>query len=221
MLQPATLKYLGALKKNNDREWFEKNREKYDVARADFDSFIAELIKSIGRKNKQVAGLLPKECVYRIYRDVRFSKNKAPYKTNFAASITEGGRKSGKAGFYIHIEPGGKSDSILGGGVWMPEATVLKAIRQEVQYNTDEFKKIISNNDFIKCFGKLEDEKLKTVPKGFDKNDPDIELYKYTSYLISLQLKDSEVISSALLKKATFAYKTMLPFLNFLNRAVS
>lgn len=219
MLQPATLKFLKSLKKNNDREWFEKNREKYDEAKADFEKFIGELIKSVGKTNKQIAGLLPKDCVYRIYRDVRFSKNKAPYKTNFAASITEGGRKSGKAGFYVHIEPGGNWGSILAGGIWMPEAPVLKAVRQEIQYNTKEFKKIIQGKEFSKLFKELEDQKLKTVPKGYDKNDPDIELFKYTSYLVSHELKDSDLTSPVLLKKATFAYKTMLPFLNFINRS--
>ena len=219
MLQPATIKFLKSLKKNNNREWFEKNREKYEEARADFEKFIGELIKSMSKVNKKIAGLTPKDCVYRIYRDVRFSKDKAPYKTGFAASITEGGRKSCNAGFYIHIEPGGKWESILAGGIWMPEAAVLKSMRQEIQYNTNEFKKIIRHKDFVKWFDTLEDQKLKSSPKGFDKNDPDIELFKYTSYLISHKVKERELTSPGLVKKATFAYTTMLPFLNFINRS--
>ena len=221
MLLPSTIKFLKALKKNNNREWFAANREKYDLARADFENFITELIKAISKKDKRIAGLTSKECVYRIYRDVRFSKNKAPYKSNFSASINSGGRKSGKAGFYIQVEPDGESGSMFAGGHWMPEAPVLKAIRQEIQYHTDDFKKIIHHKDFTKWFGALEAEQLKTVPKGFDKNDPDIQLFKYTSYIVSHGLKEKELLSKDFLKKGAEAYQAMLPLLDFLNRATA
>ncbi len=221
MLQASTLKFLKALKKNNNREWFEANRAKFDEAKADFENFVAELLKAISKTDKRLAGLSPKDCVYRIYRDVRFSKNKDPYKTNFAASINEGGRKSGKAGFYIQIEPDGEWGSFFAGGRWMPEAPVVKAIRQEIQYNTAEFKKIIQHKDFKKWYGALEEQKLKTVPKGFDKNDPDIELFKYTSFIATHDLKEEELLEKSLVKKGADSYKVMMPFLNFLNRASS
>lgn len=220
MLNQATLKFLRLLKKNNDRDWFAKNRDKYEEARVDFENFIDELIKAISKTDKRIAGLAAKDCVYRIYRDVRFSKNKDPYKTSFAASITHGGRKSGKAGFYVHVEPGGEWGSMLAGGMWMPEAPVLKAIRQEIQFNTKEFKKIIQQKDFIRWFEQLEDQKLKKVPKGFDKDDPEVELYKYTSYLVSYQLKEIDLTSSGLIKKAYDIYKAITPFNDFLNRSL-
>ena len=221
MLHPSTLKFLKSLKKNNNREWFASNREKYDLARADFENFIAELIKAISKKDKRIAGLTPKECVYRIYRDVRFSKNKAPYKSNFSASINSGGRKSGNAGLYIQIEPDGEWGSMFAGGHWMPEAPVLKAIRQEIQYHSNDFKKIISHKDFTKWFGGLEDQQLKKAPKGFDKNDPDIHLFKYTSYIVSHGLNEKELISKDLVKNGAAAYQAMLPLLDFLNKATA
>lgn len=221
MLQPSTLSFLKSIKKNNNREWFEKNRDKYESAKADFDKLIADIINEVSKVNKNVAGLLPKDCVHRIYRDVRFSKNKDPYKSNFAAAIIEGGRKSGKCGFYIHVEPTGQMGSLFAGGFWMPEGDKLKAIRQEIHYNTAEFKRIISNKDFKKQFGELEEMKLKTVPKGYDKNDPDIELYKYTSYIVSHDLDEADYTKPSIVKKAADAYKALLPFINFLNRAVS
>jgi uncharacterized protein (TIGR02453 family) len=219
MLQASTFKFLKDLGKNNDRNWFEKNRARYETAKSDFDNFTATVIGEFSKVDKRLAGLEVKDSVYRIYRDVRFSKNKTPYKTSFSASINEGGRKSGKGGFYFQIDPIGEWKSFVAGGVWMPEAPKLKAIRQEIQYNTDEFKKILAAKDFKKWFGTLEEQKLKTVPKGFDKNDPDIELFKYISFIVSHEIEEKDFYSKSIIKKFTDTYKAMLPLLNFLNRA--
>src|SRR5436190_1846618 len=142
MLQPSTLKFLKDLRKNNNREWFETNRKRYEIAKGDFEQFVAALIKELTKVNKNFAGLEPKDCVFRIYRDVRFSKDKTPYKSNLSASVKEGGKKSGRCGIYIHIEPDGDWGNMIAGGFWQPEAPLLKSIRQEIEYHTDEFKKI-------------------------------------------------------------------------------
>ncbi len=217
MIKASTISFLKALKKNNDREWFDKNRERYSMAKEDHHIFIEQLIKDFSKVNPMLKGLTAKDCVFRIYRDVRFSKNKDPYKTNMGAGINPGGKKMEMAGAYIHIEPG---RSFIAGGRWMPDAPTIKAIRQEIDYNLPKFKKIISDKNFVKQFKKLEDEKLKTAPKGYPKDHPEIELLKYTSYIVSRELDDKLIQSKDLIKELTIAYKTMLPFLNFLNEAV-
>ena len=153
MLQPTTLKFLKDLKKNNTREWFEKNRKSYEAAKEDFASLITAVIAQFGKKDNYLSNLTAKECVYRINRDVRFSKNKAPYKNNMAASMISGGKKSNLAGYYLHIEPGGKS--IVGGGRYMVEPDQLKKIRQEIDYSWNEFNKIIHNKKFVACYKDL------------------------------------------------------------------
>src|SRR5471030_2771432 len=139
MLKPSTLKFLKDLKKNNERDWFEKNRKAYEAAREDFASLIDAVIAEFGKKDKTIASLTAKECMYRINRDVRFSKNKAPYKNNMAASLIEGGKKSIFAGYYFHFQPG--ANSFVGGGRYMVEPDLLKKIRQEIDYSWTEFHK--------------------------------------------------------------------------------
>jgi uncharacterized protein (TIGR02453 family) len=220
MIQPSTLRFLRDLAKNNTRDWFEQNRDRFENAKSDFDAFIAKLLKELSKIDPTLGGLEVKDCVFRIYRDVRFSKNKTPYKVNFSASIKSGGRKSNKCGFYIQVEPKGDWGSFLAGGYWMPEAPVLRLLRQEVEYNTDEFKKIIGNRNFKKWFNELEDHKLKKAPKGVDPEHPDMELLKYTSFIATHALTDKEILSDDFLKICVNGYKSMKPLLDFLNRAV-
>jgi uncharacterized protein (TIGR02453 family) len=221
MLEKSTFKFLRQLVKNNNREWFAAKRSLYEAAKADFEKLVEEIIAALIKVDSKFTGLTVQNSVYRIYRDVRFSPDKSPYKSNFAASINAGGRKSGNAGMYFQIDPTGEWGSFIAGGMWMPSAEKLKAIRQEIEYNTDEFRQILSNKEFKKWFGGLEDQKLKTIPRGYDKNDPDIELYKYTSYLISHQFDEEEFYSDDIVKKIIQSYKLMQPLLNFLNRAVA
>lgn len=218
MLNPATINFIKSIKKNNNRDWFETNKNKYEVAKADFEKFIDEIIKEFTKINPALKGLEAKKCTFRIYRDVRFSKNKEPYKTNMGASINEGGKKMEMAGVYIHIEPGNKS--FIAGGRYMPMPPELKAIRQEIEYNPKNFKKIIEDKSFKKHFGGLEDIKLKTNPKGFDKGSPDIELLKYTSYIATRNLDDKLIGSKDLIKELTASYKTLMPLIKFLNEAM-
>ncbi len=221
MLQPSTLKFLKDLKKNNAREWFENNRPKYEAAREDFAALIDSVIKQFGKKEEGIASQTAKECMYRINRDVRFSKNKAPYKNNMAASLISGGKKSDNAGYYIHIQPGG--ESFIGGGRYMVEPDQLKKIRQEIDYNWEEFNKIIHNKKFTACYGELEREgmSLSREPKGYEKDNPAIEYIKLKSWVATTPLTDADITGKDLVKKITAAFETLQPLITFLNRGLN
>ncbi|MBK8876689.1 MAG: DUF2461 domain-containing protein [Bacteroidetes bacterium] len=216
MITKRTLDFLKALKKNNNREWFDVNRSKYEEAKADFEKFVETLLPLLSKENSKLKDLKVKDCVFRIYRDVRFSKNKDPDKTNCGAYFVEGGKKSSKAGYYIQIEPG---NSFLAGGCWMPEAPVLKAIRQEIDYNLKDFEKIVKGKVFKSRFGEMTDARLKTTPKGYDAENPAINYLRQTSFTVMASIKDKDLSGAAFTKEAAKAYKEMLPFLKFLNVA--
>jgi uncharacterized protein (TIGR02453 family) len=220
MIQKSTLDFLKALKKNNNKDWFDKNKEKYLAAKQNIDEMATELIKSFSSFDKKLTGLKVKDCVFRIYRDVRFAKDKTPYKTNMGCAISPGGRKAEEAGFYIHIEPG---KSFLAGGRWMPPADHLKKIRQEIDYNGKKFHKILSDKNFKKEFGELdqsEEYRLSRPPKGYYKNHPDVELLKLNSFIVWHEYNEKEITSKNFLKEITKTAKLMKPFLDFLNEAV-
>ncbi len=217
MIQISTFEFLNKLKKNNSKEWFDKNRTLYETAKTDFQKFIDELIVSISNFDTSIKHLKAKECMFRINRDVRFSNNKSPYKTNMGASISPGGKKSFSAGYYLHIEP---SNSFLAGGMWQPPSPQINAIRQEIDYNVDEFKKIISDKIFKKHFKTLsQEDKLKTAPKGYEKTHPDLDLLKYKSYIVVEEFTDEEVLSKNFLKQCTSGFQAMYPLNKFLRMA--
>ena len=147
MLEPQTLQFLRQLKKNNNKEWFDSHRAQYEAARIDFSNFIQLLIDALQKTDGTITGITARDCLFRINRDIRFSKDKKPYKSNFGASIKRGGRKSGFAGYYFHCEPGA---SFVGGGLWMPEAPVLRSLRQEIDYNWEEFQALLKEKNFRK-----------------------------------------------------------------------
>ena len=221
MLQTTTLKFLKDLKKNNTREWFEKNRKAYEAAKEDMANLVNQVIAQFGKKDASIANLTAKDCMYRINRDVRFSKNKAPYKNNMAASLISGGKKSDLAGYYIHIQPGG--ESMVGGGRYMVEADQLKKIRQEIDYSWDEFSKIIRSKKFVGVYGDLEKGEgmsLTREPKGYEKDNPAIEYIKLKSWIATTPLTDADLTSKDLVKKITAALEALLPMIEFLNRAL-
>ena len=149
MVQKTTLQFLTDLKKNNTKEWFDANRKRYEAAKEDVQNITEKLIKSIGVHDEDIAQLQVKECTFRINRDVRFSKNKAPYKSNISAIFSKGGKKADTAGYYVHIEPGG---AFVAAGYWSPEAKKLASVRQEIDYNFEEWKKILSAKKFKETF---------------------------------------------------------------------
>ncbi len=220
MIQKSTLDFLKNLKKNNEREWFDSNKDKYLAAKSNVDSFVEDVIKSFTSFDKSLAGLKAKDCVFRIYRDVRFSKDKSPYKTNMGAGINRGGKKMEIAGYYLHIEPG---KTMIAGGRWMPSGDHLKKIRQEIDYNGKQLHKILSDKNFKKLFGGLDNSdeyKLVRPPKGYDKDHKDVELLKLNSYLVWHEFSDKDVLSKNFLKNLTATAKAMKPLLDFLNTAI-
>ncbi len=209
--------FLGKLKTNNNREWFQANKSLYEDARGEFEQCIAILIPVIRGIDPGVDVVSPKECLFRIFRDVRFSKDKSPYKTNFGAFIARGGRKSPYAGYYVHIEPGG---SFVGGGAYMPESPYLKAIRNEIFENVEAYKAIIQAEPFRNYFGGMFGEKLKTAPKGFPKEFPDIDLLKNKHYAVTHRVEDEFWFSDNLIDELTEIFSALYVLNRFLNNAI-
>lgn len=222
MLQTTTLKFLQALKKNNSKEWFDVNRKQYEIAKTDFAALVDAVIKSFGKTDHSIATLSAKECVFRINRDVRFSKNKEPYKTNMGASITAGGKKIQMAGYYFHLEPGGKS--FVGGGLYMAEPDKLKKVRQEIDYNWDAFSKILNNKKFKEHYADLdrsEGMSLVREPKGYEKDNPAIDYIKLKSWIALKPIPDKVLTEKELVKTITVAFEALYPLIIFLNEALS
>jgi uncharacterized protein (TIGR02453 family) len=220
MLQHSTLKFLKNLKKNNTKEWFDANRKIYESAKQDFEMLIQTVITQHSKKDEEIASLKPKDCMFRINRDVRFSKDKSPYKTNMGAFINRGGKKSIYAGYYFHCEPG---ENFVGGGLWMPMPDALKKVRQEIDYCFDEFSKIISNKKFKMIYGDVhrgEDMILSRPPKGYDDSNPAIEFIKLKSFIAMQKLDDKDITDKNLSKKITNAFDALQPLIKFLNRAL-
>jgi uncharacterized protein (TIGR02453 family) len=220
MLQATTIKFLKDLKKNNNKPWFDANRKKYEEAKKDFELFIQTIIDKHGKKDATIKELKAKDCMFRINRDIRFSKDKTPYKINMGASINRGGRKSVFAGYYFHCEPG---DSFVGGGIWVPMPPELKKVRQEIDYNFDEFKKIIDAKKFKSVYGELSKSdgiSLTKVPQGFEKDNPAADYLKLKSFIALQPLKDTDLTSKDLIKKVTDAFETLQPLLEFINKAL-
>ncbi len=211
--------FLTQLKANNNREWFQENKKMYEVARKEVEAFVSQMVVTLSEIDKSVQTPLVKDCMFRIYRDVRFGADKSPYKTNFGAFIARGGRKSMYPGYYFHFEPGA---SMLAGGVYIPQPDTLKLLRNEVYYNTREFKSILAKPSFKKHFAHLGDfDKLKKAPKDFPADFPDIDLLKYKSYIVSENIPDKVVLSDTYLTHVQEMIKELQPFMAFLNKAIS
>jgi uncharacterized protein (TIGR02453 family) len=208
-----TLTFLKQIKKNNNREWFEKNKATYLKSKEEYELVVQKVINNIAKFDAKVAGIEAAKATFRIYKDVRFSKDKTPYKTNFGASINPGGKKSLVAGYYMHAEPG---NSFLAGGCYMPEPDKLNAIRQEIDYNFADFKKILNHKDFKKYFGEISDEgKLVNPPKGYDKENPAIEILKNKHFIVLHKVDDKKLLSADFPKYAATVFKAMQPFILF------
>jgi uncharacterized protein (TIGR02453 family) len=217
-MKRTILSFLEQLQENNNREWFQVNKSLYDETKREFEVFIDSLIPAIAKFDDTVKQMTAKDCIFRIFRDVRFAKDKSPYKTNFGAFIAKGGRKNHGPGYYFHMQPG---ECFLSGGVWMPEPEVTKKIRQEIYYNIDEFKNILNSNMFLKYFSGIDDwDRQKTAPKEYPKDFPDIELLKNRSFTISHKLDEKILLSNKLFDYTIGVYRIMQPYNAFLSRAV-
>lgn len=221
MLAPKTLQFLTKLKKNNSREWFNQHRDDYDAAKENFVELVNQILASSSQFDEDLSLLTYKDCIFRINRDVRFSKNKDPYKNNMAAYFVKGGKKSWLAGYYFHCEPGGKS--FIGGGLYGGEPDQIKKVRQEIDYNWLAFKGILENKTFKKIFGDLSKEEgmsLIREPKGYEKDNPAIDYIKLKNFIVSVPVTDEELTDKKLIKKIITCFAAMQPLLRFLNRAM-
>lgn len=211
MLQKETLNFLSELEKNNNREWFAENKSWYENSRNDFEHLVSELIQSMAQIDLQIKYLNPKKCIFRIYRDIRFSKDKTPYKTHFGAVLNE---KKG-CGYYIHIQPG---NSFLTCGYYDLTSSQLKNIRKGIYEDYESFQNIISEKTFKKEIGDLsqDDTKLKRVPNGFDKDSPAAEYLKLKNFYVIKNLPQEKLFSNDFIAYATHIYTLMQPFYEYL-----
>jgi uncharacterized protein (TIGR02453 family) len=214
------LDFLKKLSKNNNREWFEKNKHRYLEIKDDFELFVADLLQEMITFDEALAGLNPKKLTFRIYRDIRFSKDKTPYKTNISAGISPLGKGMGVPGYYFQIEPGNKS--MVASGLYLPSTENLSKIRQEIDYNGEALMNIMNERRFKKNFGKFwNEDKLKTMPKGFAKDHPHIEYLKLKSFIVIHSFTDADVTNKKFLKNLLESMKSAKPLNDFLTEALA
>ncbi|MFC4231393.1 DUF2461 domain-containing protein [Parasediminibacterium paludis] len=210
MIQKETLNFFKDLEQNNNKPWFEANKSRYEAAKENYLQFIEALLPHI-RKIESIFEKDLKKYASRVYRDIRFSKDKSPYKNNISGLI-ERAPDNKKCPFYINVQLG---ETFIGGGVWQPDAELLNKVRQEIDYNGSEFNNIINKKSFIDTFGKLSGEALVRPPKGYDADNPNIELLKLKQYIIHKKFEDDVVCSNDFIKEIVICYKEALPFFHF------
>jgi uncharacterized protein (TIGR02453 family) len=211
------LNFLADLKNNNDKDWMDKNKGRYQEARQAFERLVAVLIDRIGLFDDSVAGIQPKTCIFRLNRDIRFSNDKRPYKENMGAFISGMGKKAVDGGYYIHLEPG---KSMIAGGSYMPPGDILSKIRQEIDYNPEALISFIEGEPFRKYFGEFGGERLKTAPKGYPADHPHIDLLNLKSLIVAHYLNDDQVIREDFIHYAAEVFGAMKPLNDFLKAAI-
>lgn len=209
--------FLTALQGHNDKAWFDEHRADYELARQRFEGFVDQLIAAYGGV-EDLGGITAKDCVMRIYRDTRFSKDKSPYKTNMSATIAPGGKKSTRLGYHLHLQPG--DESLIAGGLYMPSPEQLAQFRKVIDRNAAPLQAILDDKEFKKQFGTLQGEKVKTVPQGYSSEHPEIELLRFKQAIVVHHLSDETVVSPKFGSHAIRVFTAMKPFLDYLNRNV-
>ncbi|MBC7615571.1 MAG: DUF2461 domain-containing protein [Pedobacter sp.] len=219
MLNKKTFDFLEKIVENNNREWFAENKYLYEEARVDLLMLITELIKEFSAIDLQYsADTEPKKALMRIYRDVRFSKNKDPYKNNYGIAFDVKAYGPNTPSYYLHIQPG---KCFFGVGFWQPESQILKMIREEIDYNASEFLSVIDADDFKTTFRLSEEDKLKKAPKGYEIEHPQIELLKLKSFIAIYNIEDREFFKPTIVNKLKTAFKIIQPFVLFLRKATT
>lgn len=211
------LSFIGELAVNNNREWFTENKARYDSVKKCFDDFVVKLIDRISLFDASVAGLRPSDCTYRIYRDVRFSYDKAPYKRHIGAYINSHGKKSFYSGYYFHIE---KENCMIAGGSYCLPSPLLNYVRNEVVENIDEFRSIVEAPDFISRFPVIGGEHLKTCPKGFPRDFKYMDYIRCKDYSVMQQVPDTLLSSENCIDEIIAGFKVLKPMNDFVNRAI-
>lgn len=210
-----TFNFLIQIKSHNNKPWFEKNRQLYENARAEYLGFVLALLEGI-RKIEPIPEKPVAKYIQRIYRDIRFSKDKTPYKSHFS-SIIERGPEINTCPVYLHIQPG---KSMMGGGIWDPSTETLKKIRQEIDYNSMGLKKVTHTKDFLKYFGKISGSRLTRPPKGYEADNPNIEMLKFKQLYVQRAFDDDLVLSKNLIPEILKTYKAAMPFFSFFDEAM-
>lgn len=213
-LTVQTLEFLQDLVQNNNREWFHANRARYDAAKSEFEGFVGQLLQGI-EAFQPLPNTAVKDCIFRINRDIRFSKDKAPYKKNLAAAVGPGGRHSGRVDYYFHLQPG--NESFLGAGMWQPTPTHLAKFRQEIDYNVDELKAIIEAPDFRAYFPEIAGETMKTAPKGYSADHPDIALLRRKELFFIHRYSDKDVLKPDFASELVKGCQLIKPYCDYLN----
>ena len=217
-ISPIVFDFLTEIENNNNREWFNQNKNLYASALTSVQNFGTALIEGISVFDVSIRDQEAKNCIFRIYRDVRFSPDKRPYKTHFGLYIAPGGKQSGNAGYYLHIE---NNTSILSGGLWCPENGLLKKIREEIYYEPEGLLRVIENKEFKSVFGGLMDvESLKKAPRNYPADFKYINLLKYRHFCVEKQLANSDVLAPGFLSKSINTFKVMLPLIKYLNTLI-
>lgn len=209
------LEFLAELKQNNNRPWFALHKDEYNRIRAVCMNEVAHLISLVVSVDPEIGALTPEQSVYRIYRDIRFSNDKSPFKTYFSMVIARGGRHTNRAGYYLHLDPTG--GCFLCGGIWWPETDILRRLRHDILDNMDEFVSILENPDFKASFPTLNGDTLKTMPKGFPTDCPHPEIIKMKEFLVQKNYKKSLFNSPNWEKQVVNDIILLKPFINFLN----
>lgn len=213
----TTLEFLRALAKNNNVDWFHAHRAEYDAARSAFELLVEELILKFNRY-EDLGGIQPRDCMFRINRDVRFSPDKSPYKIAMAAVLARGGRNSPRGGYYLHLEPGA---SVVGGGIWMPDAERLLKIRRAIDADAESLRRLLKNPTFKKTFGGLDTEdRLKTAPKGFPSDHPALDLLRQKHFTATLPLTDKEIVAPDFSARVVQTFRVLKPLNDWLNHAL-
>ncbi|MGE0078484.1 MAG: DUF2461 domain-containing protein [Bacteroidales bacterium] len=216
-VNPSIIEFLSDLKDNNYREWFQENKTRYNKSVENFKQIVQALIVGINEFDNTIGPVEPSDCIFRIYRDVRFSPNKEPYKTNFGAYIANGGRKSPFAGYYFHIEPNG---SFLSGGIYMAPTDVMRRIREDISDYAEDFLGIVDSPSFKKHFNFFDSDKLKKLPRGFESGSKVDEFLKLKNISPFTQLSNEDMLSPNILEYSLNTYKEMQPLISFLNRSI-
>lgn len=215
MISPELFLFLIELKNNNHKPWFEANNERYQALRKEFLAFSEEMIAKIGAYDEEIVGINPKKTLFRINRDIRFSKNKAPYKSNFGTSISEG--KGDSPGYYVHIEP---DNCFLAGGCYMPMPEDLAKIRNYIDATGNELRQITENLDFVTEYGVLQGERLKSAPKGYPKDHPEAHFLAMKGFFVAHKVTEEQVCAPDFVEYAANVFKSLQPLNDFLRTAI-
>lgn len=211
-----TFDFLSRLTENNNRDWFKDHKAEFDYLRAEFRNGVQKIIEKMSLEDDTLRGVDANDCIYRIYRDIRFREDKTPYKTHFAAVIARGGRKSNLSCYYLHIEP---QKSEIGGGVWCPDPVMLKALRHSIDDNIEEFEDIISNEELKKNYNLVGDS-LKLMPKGFSKDSPNGKYIKMKEFLLEKMCSNDYFDAPDWTDKVAKALLLQKPFHDFMNYTI-